>query len=160
MVEIRQGVDDRDRRVRRKRLLIRLAKGSRDNRVNVLAEDPRYIGNGFALAQADLIRSEVDRVSAKLAHPNVKRRTCPKRGLLKNQRDRLSSKRPYAESVGLERVGSIEDRTRLLGCQIAKAQIIAAFHPRLLTTPLDVSGQLPPAASIAHHPTAPATVGG
>ena len=87
---VAQTIDDRHRRPLRQLLDFLVRIHARHDALHHAGEHARNIGDAFAFAQADFLRSHHDGVPAQMVHANLERDARAQRGLLKEHAQGLA----------------------------------------------------------------------
>ncbi len=126
VVQRREHVHDRHRRVRGQLGELLLRAGAQPDRRDVTREDQRGVPQRLAARQLQVARAQHHRVAAELHDARLERRARPRRRLLEQQRDRPVRERARPRRLGLERQRAVQQRGQLPSVELGSVDEVQA----------------------------------
>jgi hypothetical protein len=108
-----EPVDDRDVRVRRQLVDVRLLEGPDHDAVEVARQDPRGVFDRLSASQLEVAGGQVEAAAAELRDPDLEADPRPRRGLLEDHPERAAGEIVMLDPLLLARlqpVGDLEKR--------------------------------------------------
>ena len=125
VLEVREGVDHRDRRRGGEDLQALLLEGPEHDRVDVARQDTTGVLDRLTATQLELRRGQHDGVRAELFHPDLERDTRAGGGLLEDQRDRSAGQRSGVRApIRLQCRAEVDELGELGSGEVVDAQVV------------------------------------